>query len=1089
MKPEFVDNRNGNTLVTALRGHLDWLANTYARPIELAIASGYFNPEGFGLLADCLERLPKVRLLLGAEPTPPPARPARKIGESLARFGARVVHEAIRANDAGLLRDRNLLEFAPATEAAIRRLLALLESGKIEVRRYENGFLHGKAFIFADDEGLISGSSNFTAAGLTSNLELNLGRYDPTPVRQVKQWFDDLWEEARPFDLASIYQQRYEEYPPYLIYLRVLWELFGRELEEEQANDPIIHLTTFQTDGLWRARRILGAFNGVLFADGVGLGKTFVAGELIREAVQDRRQRVLLVAPAALRDGMWARFKAEHQIYVECRSYEELLAGKLDQQPNEYAMVVVDEAHVFRNPDTKRAQAMRRLLLGKPPKQLVLLTATPVNNSLWDLYYLLTLFIGHDAVFAERGIRSLKERFGEASQENPDDLRPDMLFDVLDAVTVRRTRHFIRRYYPNDRIRIHGGAEVPVQFPEPHVEALTYDLEDALPGFFEQVKEALAPEDENQQTLLTMARYCPSMYKQGDGVEVSQLTLVGLIRSGLLKRFESSAYAFARTAGKMAASHDAFLKALDSGYILSPKALEEWTNIDNDEEWERLLEDTGAEPVDTYDVATLRAAVQADRDILHSFAECAGQIKADTDPKLAELTEALTRILHAAQKDGVGDTDTRNKRKLIVFSYFADTADWIEQHVRRIVDQHKTFAPYRGRIVSVAGQESRGGVSRENAVFGFVPVSSDAPPGRDEDRFDILITTDVLAEGVNLQQCRNIINYDLPWNPMRLVQRHGRIDRIGSPHSDVYMWCFFPDRQLDELLSLEERIRRKLAQAAASIGVESEVIPGGATREVVYSQTREEIESLRREQNDLLVNAGENPMAHTGEEYRQELRKGLLTRGDAVKDLAWGAGSGLAGGPSKGHFFCAQVGERVFLRFVPFDGSQLVRNTLSCLRMITCAEDTPRHLPDDLATASYAAWTNARQDIFAEWMFATDPLNLQPRIRPFFRHAAEHLRKYPPAEIRQNELDLLVESIEAPWGVRHERAIKEVFNPEAEDPSVASAALVERVRELGLQPFVQPEPLPPIQEEDVVLICWLGVHNAPCGHDAGQILG
>jgi len=417
--------------------------------------------------------LPKVRLLLGAEPTPPPARPARKIGESLARFDARVVHEAIRANDAGLLRDRNLLEFAPATEAAIRRLLALLESGTVEVRRYEKGFLHGKAFIFADDEGVISGSSNFTAAGLTANLELNLGRYDPTPVRQVKRWFDELWEEAQPFDLAAIYQQRYEEYPPYLIYLRVLWELYGRELEEEQGLEPFIHLTTFQSDGLWRARRILGEFNGVLFADGVGLGKTFVAGELIREAVQDRRQRVLLIAPAALRDGMWMRFTDEHQIHVEAYSFEQLLNDRqlggnesyLKHQPNEYAMVVVDEAHVFRNPDTRRAQALRRLLLGKPPKQLVLLTATPVNNSLWDLYYLLTLFIGHDAMFAERGIRSLKDRFSEASQENPDDLRPDLLFDVLDAVTVRRTRHFVRRYYPYDRIRIHGGAEIPVQFP------------------------------------------------------------------------------------------------------------------------------------------------------------------------------------------------------------------------------------------------------------------------------------------------------------------------------------------------------------------------------------------------------------------------------------------------------------------------------------------------------------------------------------------------------------------------------------------------------------------------------------------------
>src|SRR4029077_14322032 len=127
---------------------------------------------------------------------------------------------------------------------------------------------------------------------------------------------------------------------------------------------------------------------------------------------------------------------------------------------------------------------------------------------------------------------------------------------------------------------------------------------------------------------------------------------------------------------------------------------------------------------------------------------------------------------------------------------------------------------YRGRMVVVAGDQTLDGISRERAVFGFAPESSEAPRGYDEDKFDILITTDVLAEGVNLQQACNIINYDLPWNPMRLVQRHGRIDRIGSPHKDVYIRCFFPDKKLDALLDLETRIRRKLAQAAASVGVE-----------------------------------------------------------------------------------------------------------------------------------------------------------------------------------------------------------------------------------------------------------------------------
>ena len=228
MKPDFIDNRDGNTLVAALRGHLDWLQETYKQPVELSIATGYFNPEGFALIAEKLDAVPRVRLLLGAEPTPPPARPIRKPSDPRGdRFEAKLVKEAIEANFRGLLRDRDYLQFTEETDAALKKLLEFLDSGKVEVHRYEKRFLHGKAFIFADDEGVIAGSSNFTAAGLTSNLELNLGRYDPTPVKQVKQWFDELWEEAEPFDLASIYRARFLEYDPYLIYLRVLWELYG----------------------------------------------------------------------------------------------------------------------------------------------------------------------------------------------------------------------------------------------------------------------------------------------------------------------------------------------------------------------------------------------------------------------------------------------------------------------------------------------------------------------------------------------------------------------------------------------------------------------------------------------------------------------------------------------------------------------------------------------------------------------------------------------------------------------------------------------------------------------------------------------
>jgi hypothetical protein len=1079
VKPEFVDNRE-ITLQEALNAHLDWLHTTYAQPVELSVATGYFNPEGFALLADRLERLTRVRLLIGAEPIPPPAKPLRMPGDPLGeRFEQKLVGEALRRHSEGLLRDRDLLEFSPDTDRAIHRLLGFLETGRIEVRRYEKAFLHGKAFVFASDEGVIAGSSNFTAAGLTRNLELNLGRYDPTPVRKVKDWFESLWAEAVSYDLGAVYKARYEPYEPYLIYLRVLWERYKDELTEETGDVTRIRLTTFQNDGIFRAKRIIENYHGVLIADGVGLGKTFVGGELIRQVVEDRRQRALLIAPAALRDGTWDRFKHIHQLYLEAVSYEQLANDKqlggeesyLQQGANDYALVVVDEAQAFRNPDTRRAQALRQLLQGRPPKTLVLLTATPVNNSLWDLYYLLTYFVRHDAAFADVGIRSLKERFADAMAQDPDDLKPDALFDILDATAVRRTRHFVRRYYPNDRVIGLRGREIPIHFPDPHVEAMTYSLDALLPGFFDEVETALAPE--NGEPMLTLARYYPSRYL---GVpDPREAALVGLLRSGLLKRFESSAHAFATTAGRMAAAHEAFLEGLDRGVILTAEAIEEWEQADSDEAFERLIAETGSTSTAGYDVAQLRADVQKDRDLLRDFAQKARRVTRQNDPKLEKLVDALAAILTQAQREGLDEQDARNKRKVIIFSFFADTVDWIVEHLNNALASDKRLAAYRGRFVAVTGDETYQGISRERAVFGFAPESSEAPPGQDEDLFDILVTTDVLAEGMNLQQCRNVINYDLPWNPMRLVQRHGRIDRIGSPHRDVYLRCYFPDVRLDALLELEARIRRKLAQAAASVGVEHEVIPGAATSEIVFAETREEIERLRRQDPTIFVNAGEDPSAHSGEEYRQELRKGLALYGDQIRSLPWGAGSGFRGGAEKGHFFCARVGDRLFLRFIPWTGGEIIKDTLGCLRLISCREDTPRDLPTELAERAYDAWMHARKDIFDEWMFATDPANLQPRVRPALRAAANHLRKFPPPGLTQEEVDRLVESVEAPWGVRYERQIREAM--ESASGAAASTAIAETVRRLGLEPFKAPDPLPPIEEGDIRLICWMAVNN------------
>ena len=988
--------------------------------------------------------------------------------------------------ESGLREDRDILGFSLEVDETMQKLLDFLASDNIEVRRYSHGFLHGKAYLFSDHEGegegVVAGSSNLTPAGLTSNRELNLGHYEPRVVNQVAAWFEELWEESEDYDLAAIYAERFLPYDPYLIYLRVLYELYGDELRQEQEAKKTneLELTSFQNDGLFRARRILDNYNGVIIADGVGLGKTFIGGELIKDVLKNRRgERVLLIAPAVLRDGTWDWFIKQYSIpSFEVLSYQEFgnlpdFGGngqtRLRFPVNDYEMIIVDEAHALRNPNTIWVQALRRMLQGRPPKKLVLMTATPVNNSLWDLYNLLSYFVGHDAAFANQGIRSLRQRFKSATDQDPYDLRPDMLFDVLDETTVRRTRHFIKKYYPNEPIPGMGGQVI--RFPEPKVKQVEYSLDAVLPGFFDDFAEALAPDEGDPK--LTLARYWPSRYLHKPNPEVNQreAALVGLLRSGMLKRFESSVNAFARTAERMADSHDRFLAALDRGVVPSSKTLQDWGETDNDEALEELLAESGSESIELYRDADLRRDIVLDRDILRGLSERAFQVERKNDPKLEQLVEELSEIATEAEREAINEQELLDKRKVVIFCYFSDTVGWIEKYLFDAVETDPRLACYQGRVISVSSNKRRHDVNRRDALFGFVPRSTRAP--NQSDRFDILITTDVLAEGENLQQCRHIINYDLPWNPMRLVQRNGRINRIGSPHLDVFIRCFFPDRELDALLALEERIRAKLAQAAASIGVESEVIPDGAVSNQVFTETREQIDALRREDAALLENNGERANAYSGEEYRQELRQGLDEYDDELTSLPWAAGSGFKG-MRRGHFFCARIGDTPYLRFVPADGGDIIDDRLGCLRLITCEPSTERHLPDELRMGAYAAWDRARDHIHAQWTHFTDPANVQPKVSSLLRRAAQHLRANPP-DISLEDLNEIVESLEAPLSRKMEQYIREVFDPDSEDRHGVSAAIIERVRELGLQPFRAPDALPPIDLDEIQLIAWMAV--------------
>jgi len=562
---------------------------------------------------------------------------------------------------------------------------------------------------------------------------------------------------------------------------------------------------------------------------------------------------------------------------------------------------------------------------------------------------------------------------------------------------------------------------------------------------------------------------------------------LGLLRSGLLKPFESSVFAFRRTVKKMMKEHKVFLDALDSGRVVTTTFMKELSGDDESVFEDLLAGEKHSSDAALFDTEGLRSAVKRDLRLLRDLADHVAKITPDRDPKLRALADALVDIATRAEREAVDSDDEAQRRKVLIFSFFEDTVRWIRKFLIEEVNGQAQLQPYQDRIEVVSGSDELSEVSRQRAVQGFAPISMEAPTGQDADLYDLLIATDVLAEGVNLQQCRHIINFDVPWNPMRLVQRHGRIDRIGSPHKRVFLRTIFPADRLDRLLNLEQRILDKLAMAAASVGVAAP-IEGAAQGRQVFTETRMEIEKLLREDSSLYERGGTAGAAQTGEEYRQTLRKALEQDRDHIIGLPWKAGSGMIAGGQRGFFFCAVVGresefERTYLRFVPADGSwqprtedeAIEREIGTCLRLIECTNDTPACLPDTVGEWVYECWEIAREDILSDWKHATDPVNLQPAVRSLNHRVAEFIRTNPPQNMAGERVDRALDILESPWPRREEIMLRRWFETSEHEGVALSRFIVDQVAETGLEPVVPPLPLPPITPADIELLCWMGI--------------
>ncbi len=453
--PDFIDNIQPQT---------HEVLDHYLREEQRAdFASGYFNLGGYGLLREALAEVPALRLLLSKEPG--------RISD-----GGELYPAGFRADLANTQFSKRNMELA-------RELIEFLREDKVEVRLFTEGFFHAKAYVFGG-VGIV-GSSNFTAAGLTSNSELNSVHKQGYAANELRSWFEGFWERSEDYkeDLIRLLEESKfdsRQYSPFEVFMKSLYEYYREEIQLDEAEkqppgSSLVPLANFQEFAYKKGLQILDRYDGLLVADSVGLGKTWIGKKLLEHYGYFLRQNCLVVCPAQLRQ-MWEAELSSATIPHRVITMEKL--GQKDFDPLEfrdYPVVLVDESHNFRNPNN-RYDALSRLTSAGERKKVILLTATPINNGVFDLYNQVSLFTrGDERYFAAAGIPYLRRYFVEAV-ENGD------LLNLMEEVSVRRTRRFIAEHYPDAEI---DGKKI--HFPKRRLATERYSLEHVYRGLYGKI--------------------------------------------------------------------------------------------------------------------------------------------------------------------------------------------------------------------------------------------------------------------------------------------------------------------------------------------------------------------------------------------------------------------------------------------------------------------------------------------------------------------------------------------------------------------------------------------------------------------------
>ena len=953
IRKDIIDNSKDITMQKILNSEIPLVK-------QLDISTGYFDVRGYGMLREELDKAAKdpsfeMRLLLGRDAILPQEGSFEKlVKQHKELIKNKSTNTDLSVEDEELIKVKSLKTSLDDTDLALEHkddttaLINLLERENIKVRLGGNRFNHSKCYIFGENSVFI-GSSNFTAGGMTQNYELNAGLYQPGVTKDTREWFDRMWDNAHDTkqELIDVLKQSKFGTPsePYLIYMKMLFERFRRLLEKvEQDTKSNKVLTKFQHDAVQAGLFIVSEFGGTIIADATGLGKTNIGIEMVRQKVLKEGRKVLLIAPSQVLNSMWKEKLKEVDINVrEMLTMESLGREDIIEKLGKYRnidLVLIDESQNFRTKSANRRKNLMKLMSIGKRKQAILLTATPINNSLMDLYYQLSIITGGDDTYFYRhiGIPDLYKHMRNAANK---DLAQGLekIEQLLDMVMVRRTRSYIKDVYKDDKIE---GKKI--KFPTHQYSPIKYSLSELFGNIFQKIMDDIGE--------LTMAPYGIDKYDTSlPDEERNKYRAVGHLQVILLlKRFESSVEAVRISIENKVNLYRYIKKVLDEGKILRVrdfnKIITKWssaessedptTDTDEDEKMKFFLKEIEEIPKEKinrkYDVESLNQDMEKDLGILENLLDEVKKITVDT--KIDEVTKTILR-------ENVLENESK---KLLIFTEYTATAKYITKKLEEKFPNNV--------IQCITGNTKQD--TRIKYIRRFSPKANLLEDDTlDQEEIDILISTEVLAEGQNLQDCNYVINYDLPWNPMRIVQRTGRIDRLTSTYDVIHTRACHPDKELDGILRLMGKLLAKIHVVDTVIGGDSEIL-GEAPTPKQFNGAMQRIKVLAgKDGSDKLIQKMEqesdvmpalSPINELGRFIKE---KGMET----VQDIPIGRRSGKKGENQKTVLAYLQEKPEWRVYFVHYDfktdETWVPDDDSEVIRLVSCMRDTPTHLPMD----------------------------------------------------------------------------------------------------------------------------------------------